>query len=28
MVLRTPRSPAGLSVEAPLFVDWRPGNPW
>jgi aminoglycoside 2'-N-acetyltransferase I len=28
MVLRTPRSPAGLSIDAPVYVDWRPGNPW
>ena len=28
MVLRTSRSPAGLSIDAPVFVDWRPGNPW
>lgn len=28
MVLRTPRSPADLSLDAPVFVDWRAGNPW
>lgn len=28
MVLRTPRSPASLSIDDPIFVDWRPGNPW
>ena len=28
MVLRTPRSPASLSTDAPIYVDWRPDEPW
>jgi hypothetical protein len=28
MVLRTPRSPASLSTDAPVYVDWRPEEPW
>ena len=28
MVLRTPRSPAGLDLDGPLGVDWRPGRSW
>ena len=28
MVLRTPRTPADLSVDAPIFVDWREAEPW
>jgi aminoglycoside 2'-N-acetyltransferase I len=28
MVLRTPRTPPGLIVEAPISVDWRPGDIW
>jgi aminoglycoside 2'-N-acetyltransferase I len=28
MVLRTQRSPADLSLDAPIFVDWRPEDPW
>ena len=28
MVLRTPRTPADLDVEAPISCDWRPGDVW
>lgn len=28
MVLRTPRTPLGLTLEEPIAVDWRPGEPW
>ena len=28
MVLRTARSPADLSLDAPLAVDWRAGEAW
>lgn len=28
MVLRTPRTPADLDLEAPISVDWRAGEPW
>ncbi len=28
MVLRTPRTPAGMSLDAPIAVDWRPDEPW
>lgn len=28
MILRTPRTPAGLDVRAPIFVDWRADEPW
>jgi aminoglycoside 2'-N-acetyltransferase I len=28
MVLRTPRTPPELSLEAPISVDWRPGDVW
>ena len=28
MVLRTPRSPADLDLDAPIAVDWRPEEPW
>jgi aminoglycoside 2'-N-acetyltransferase I len=28
MVLRTPRTPPELSLEAPISVDWRPGDIW
>jgi aminoglycoside 2'-N-acetyltransferase I len=28
LVLRTPRSPADLDLEAPLSCDWRPGDVW
>lgn len=28
MVLRTPRTPPTMSLDAPIAVDWRPGNPW
>ena len=28
LVLRTPRTPAGLDLDAPIAVDWRSGEPW
>ena len=28
LVLRAPRSPADLDLDAPIAVDWRPGEPW
>jgi GNAT superfamily N-acetyltransferase len=28
MVLRTPRTPRDLRVDAPICVDWRPEEPW
>jgi aminoglycoside 2'-N-acetyltransferase I len=28
MVLRTPRTPPDLSLDAPISVDWRPGDIW
>ncbi|MCV0404021.1 MAG: GNAT family N-acetyltransferase [Chloroflexi bacterium] len=28
MILRTPRTPSGLSIEAPAAVDWRSGDSW
>jgi len=28
MVLRTPRTPSGISVDGPIAIDWRPGEPW
>ena len=28
MVLRTPRSPVDLDLDAPIAVDWRPDEPW
>lgn len=28
MVLRTPRTPAGLDITGPIAVDWRPEEPW
>jgi GNAT superfamily N-acetyltransferase len=28
MVLRTPRSPADLSLDVPIAVDWRAGEAW
>lgn len=28
MILRLPRTPSGLDVNAPLAVDWRPGEVW
>ena len=28
MILRTPRSPADLDLDAPIAVDWRAGDPW
>ena len=28
MILRTPRTPAGLALDAPIAVDWRSGEPW
>jgi aminoglycoside 2'-N-acetyltransferase I len=28
MVLRTPRTPRDLEVEAPLSCEWRPGDVW
>jgi hypothetical protein len=28
MVLRTPRTPSALTLDAPVFVDWRPGEAW
>ena len=28
MVLRTPRSPTGMPLDAPIAVDWRPGESW
>ena len=28
MVLRTPRSPADLDLDAPIAIDWRPEEPW
>jgi aminoglycoside 2'-N-acetyltransferase I len=28
MVLRTPRTPPGLSLQLPIAVDWRAEEPW
>lgn len=28
MVLRTPRTPADLPLDAAIAVDWRPADPW
>ncbi len=28
MILRTPRTPADLGLDAPIAVDWRAGNSW
>jgi len=28
MVLRTPRTPAGMTLDAPIAVDWRSEEPW
>ncbi|MCU0634806.1 MAG: GNAT family N-acetyltransferase [Gemmatimonadaceae bacterium] len=28
MILRLPRTPASLDVDAPLSVEWRPGEVW
>lgn len=28
MILRTPRTPATLSLDAPIAVDWRAEEPW
>ncbi len=28
MVLRTPRTPPGIELGAPIAVDWRAGTPW
>lgn len=28
MILRTSRTPAGLNVNGPIAVDWRPEEPW
>jgi hypothetical protein len=28
MVLRLPRTPAGLSLDAPLSAEWREGEFW
>lgn len=28
MILRTPRTPSELRVDAPIYVDWRPEEPW
>ncbi len=28
MILRSPRTPADLALEAPIAVEWRPGEPW
>jgi aminoglycoside 2'-N-acetyltransferase I len=28
MVLRTPRTPRDLNLEAPISIDWRPGDIW
>lgn len=28
MLLRTRRTPPGLTLDAPISVDWRPGDPW
>jgi aminoglycoside 2'-N-acetyltransferase I len=28
MMLRTPRTPAGLDLDSPIAVDWRPGDSW
>lgn len=28
MILRTPRTPADLSLDAPISIDWRPEEPW
>jgi aminoglycoside 2'-N-acetyltransferase I len=28
MILRTPRTPSDLRVDAPICVDWRPEEPW
>lgn len=28
MVRRTPRTPPSMMLEAPIAVEWRPGEPW
>ena len=28
MVLRLPRTPAGLSLDEPISIEWRPGEVW
>jgi aminoglycoside 2'-N-acetyltransferase I len=28
MVLRLPETPAGLDLDAPLSIEWRPGEAW
>lgn len=28
MILRTPRTPASLALDAPIAVDWRSDEPW
>lgn len=28
MVLRTPRTPAGIGLDEPIAIDWRVGEPW
>jgi aminoglycoside 2'-N-acetyltransferase I len=28
MILRTPRTPADLRTDAPIAIDWRPGEAW
>lgn len=28
MILRTPRSPAGMDLRGPIAIDWREAEPW
>jgi hypothetical protein len=28
MILRTPRTPPTMTLDAPIAVDWRPVEPW
>jgi aminoglycoside 2'-N-acetyltransferase I len=28
MILRTPRTPASLDLDAPISCDWREGDVW
>lgn len=28
MVLRTPQMPAGLTLDGPIAIEWRPDEPW
>lgn len=28
MILRTPRTPPALALDAPIAIDWRAGEPW